>query len=140
MVKANRAVKESHIMGSETTHTYTHQYAPNTQKQMLPIDVQCNRNHKNVLHKYTCRRDHTSSTLSKIIRNNRSPKTGKKHIKTPLPTSTTTRGHIRQQITTLNLTTHTRIIFGRTYSQLLTYPNISQLNTHIPPLRYNQTK
>ena len=60
--------------------------------------------------------------------------------KVPLSTSTTTRGQIRQQITTLNLTTYTRSIIGRTYSQLLTDSNITQLNTNLPPLRYNQTK
>ncbi len=36
-------------------------------------------------------------------------------IKIPLPINTTTRGQIRQQITNLNLTPHTRSILGRTY-------------------------
>jgi hypothetical protein len=62
------------------------------------------------------------------------------HIKTPLPTNTTTRGQTRQQITTLNLTPYTRSILGRTYAQLLTDPDITQLNTNLTPLRYNQTK
>jgi hypothetical protein len=61
-------------------------------------------------------------------------------IKVPNPINTTTRGQIRQQITTLNLTSHTRRILGRTYSQLLTDPDITQLNTNLPPLQYNQTK
>jgi len=47
------------------------------------------------------------------------------HVKAPLPTNTTTRGQIRQQITTVNLTPHTRSILGRTYSQLLADPNIT---------------
>jgi hypothetical protein len=59
-------------------------------------------------------------------------------IKVPLHTNTTMQ--IRQQITTLNLTTHTRSILGRTYSQLLIDPDITQLNTNLPPLEYNQTK
>jgi hypothetical protein len=61
-------------------------------------------------------------------------------IKIPLPTNTTTRGQIRQQITTLNITPHTRNVLGRTYAQLLTDPDITQLNTNLAPLRYNQTK
>jgi hypothetical protein len=61
-------------------------------------------------------------------------------IKFTLPTNTTTRGHIRQQITTLNLTSHTRSILGRTYAQLLVNPDITQLNNNLPPLQYNQTK
>jgi len=61
-------------------------------------------------------------------------------IKVPLPTSTTTRGQIRQQITTLKLIAHTRRIPGRTYAQLLTDPDITHLNTNLPPLQYNQTK
>ncbi len=61
-------------------------------------------------------------------------------IKIPLPTHTTTRGQTRQQITTLNLPPHTRSIQRRTYSHLLTDPDIIQLNTNLTPLRYNQTK
>ena len=61
-------------------------------------------------------------------------------VRVPLPTNTTTRGQIRQQITTLNLTPHHISILGRTYSHLLTDPNITQLNTNLTPLRYNQTK
>jgi hypothetical protein len=61
-------------------------------------------------------------------------------IKVPLPTITTTRGQIRQQVTTLDLTAHTRSILGRTYAHLLTDPDITPLNTDLPPLQYNQTK
>jgi len=61
-------------------------------------------------------------------------------IKVTLPTSTTTRGQVRQQITTLNLTTHTRSILGRTYAQLLIDPDITHLNTNVPTLHYSQTK
>jgi hypothetical protein len=58
-------------------------------------------------------------------------------IKFTLLTITTTRGQIRQEIATLNLTAHTRSILGRTYAQLLIDPDITQLNTNIPPLQYN---
>jgi hypothetical protein len=58
-------------------------------------------------------------------------------IKNPLSTNTTTRGQTRQQITTLNLTPHTRSILGRTYAHLLTDLDITQLNTNLTPLRYN---
>ncbi len=61
-------------------------------------------------------------------------------IKIPLSTNPTTRGQIRQQIAALNLTPHTIIILGRTYAQLLTDPDITQLNTDLTPLRYNQMK
>ena len=61
-------------------------------------------------------------------------------IKIPPSTNTTTRGQIRQQITTLNLTPHTRSILGRTYSQLFTDLDITQLNTSLRPLRYSKTK
>jgi hypothetical protein len=61
-------------------------------------------------------------------------------VKVPLPTNTSTREQIRQQITTMNLTPHTRSILGRTYSQLLTDPYITQLHTNLTPLRYNQAK
>jgi hypothetical protein len=61
-------------------------------------------------------------------------------IKVTLPTTTTTHGHTRQQITTLNLKTHTRSILGRTYAQLLADPDITQLNNNLAPLQYNQTK
>jgi hypothetical protein len=61
-------------------------------------------------------------------------------LKIPLPTITTTQGQIRQHITTLNLTLHTRNILGRTCNQLFTDPEITQLNTSLTPLRYNKTK
>jgi prophage tail gpP-like protein len=61
-------------------------------------------------------------------------------IKVTLPTSTTTRGHIRQQIATINLTTHTRSILGRTYAELLADLDITQVNINLPPQQYNQTK
>ena len=57
-----------------------------------------------------------------------------------LPTNTITRGQIRHQIATLNLTTHTRSLLGRTYAQLLLDPDITQLNNNLTPLQYNQTK
>jgi hypothetical protein len=60
-------------------------------------------------------------------------------IKIPLSTNTTTRWQIRQQIITRNLTPHTKSILGRRYSQLLTDPYITQLNTDLTPLRHNQT-
>ena len=58
-----------------------------------------------------------------------------KPIKGTLPTSTTTRGYIRQQITTLNLTTHTMSILGRTYAHLLADLHITQLNNNLPLLQ-----
>jgi len=61
-------------------------------------------------------------------------------IKVTLPTNTTTRGQIRQHITTLDLTTHARSILGHTYAQLLADPDITQLNTNLPSLQYNYTK
>jgi hypothetical protein len=61
-------------------------------------------------------------------------------IKTCLNTTTTSKGQTRQHITSINLTTHTRSILGRTYWKLMTNPDITQLNTTTPPLRYNQTK
>jgi hypothetical protein len=61
-------------------------------------------------------------------------------IKVTLPTSTMTRGQIRQQIATINLAAHARSILDMTYGQLLTDPDITQLNTNIPPLHYSQTK
>ena len=39
-----------------------------------------------------------------------------------------------------NFTANTRSILSRTYLQLLTDPDITQLGTNLPPLRYNQTK
>jgi hypothetical protein len=62
------------------------------------------------------------------------------YVKVSLPTNTTTRGQIRQQITSLNLIPHHRSILGRTNSQLLTGIDITQLNINLTPLRYNQTK
>ena len=61
-------------------------------------------------------------------------------VKTSLNTTTTSRGQTRQQITTINITTHTRSVLGRTYWQLLTNPDITQLNATTTHLRYNQTK
>jgi len=57
-----------------------------------------------------------------------------------LPTSTMTRGQIRQQIAAINLTSHLRSMLGRSYGQLLTDPDNTQLNTNILPLHYNHTK
>jgi hypothetical protein len=57
-----------------------------------------------------------------------------------LPTNTITRGQIRHQIATLNLTAHTRSVLGRTYAQLLVDPDITQLNNNLTPLQYNQSK
>jgi len=61
-------------------------------------------------------------------------------IKTCLNTTTTRRGHTIQQITPINLTTHITSIFGHTYWQLLTSPDITQRDANTPSLRYNQTK
>ena len=60
--------------------------------------------------------------------------------KVTLPTSTITRGQIRHQIATMNLTAHTRSVLGRSYAQLLVDPDITQLNNNLTPLQYNQTK
>jgi hypothetical protein len=60
--------------------------------------------------------------------------------KVNLLTSTTIRGHIRQHITTRNLTAQTRSIPGRTYAHLLIDHDITHLYTNLPPLQYNQTK
>jgi hypothetical protein len=60
--------------------------------------------------------------------------------KVTLSTNTITRGQIRHQIATLNLTAHTRSILGRTFAQLLADPDITQLNNNLTPLQYNQTK
>ena len=60
--------------------------------------------------------------------------------KVTLSTNTITKGQIRHEIATLNLTAHTRIILGRTYAQLLVDPDINQLNNNLAPLQYNQTK
>ena len=60
--------------------------------------------------------------------------------KVTLSTNTVTRGQIRHQIATLNLTAHTRSILGRTYAQLLVDPDINQINNNLAPLQYNQTK
>ena len=61
-------------------------------------------------------------------------------VKTSLNTTTTSRGQTRQQITTINITPHTRSVLDRTYWQLLTNPGITQLNANTTPLHYNQTK
>jgi hypothetical protein len=61
-------------------------------------------------------------------------------IKTCLNTFTTSRGQTRQKISYINITTHTRSVLGRTYGQLLTNPNIIQLEANTTPLRYTQTK
>jgi hypothetical protein len=61
-------------------------------------------------------------------------------IKTSLNTTTTSKGQTRQQITPVNITAHMRSVLGRTYWQLLTNPNITQLNATTTPLRCNQTK
>jgi hypothetical protein len=61
-------------------------------------------------------------------------------IKTTLSTATTTRGQTRKQITPINITAHTRSILGRTYGQLLTNPDITQLNPDKTPLQFNQAK
>ena len=45
-----------------------------------------------------------------------------------------------QQITPINVTTHTKSILGRNYWQLLTRPDITQLNAAATPLRYNQMR
>jgi type IV secretory pathway VirB10-like protein len=60
--------------------------------------------------------------------------------KVTLPTNTITRGQIIHKIATLNLTAHTRSILGRTYAQLLTDPDITQLNNNLTPLQYTQSK
>ena len=60
--------------------------------------------------------------------------------KVTLPTNTITRGQIRHQIATLNLTAHTRNVLGRTYAQLLRDSDITQLNNNLTPLQYNQSK
>ena len=57
--------------------------------------------------------------------------------KVTLPTSTITKGQIRHQIATLNLTAHTRSVLGRTYAQLLVEPDITQLNKNLMHLHYN---
>ena len=46
-------------------------------------------------------------------------------IKTTLNTTTTARGQTRQQITPINITTHTMSVLGRNYGQLLTNPDIT---------------
>ena len=46
-------------------------------------------------------------------------------IKTTLKTNTTSRRQTRQQITPINITTHTRSVLGRIYWQLLTNPDIT---------------
>jgi hypothetical protein len=60
--------------------------------------------------------------------------------KVTLFTNTITKGQIRHQIATLNLTAHTRSILGRTYAHLLVDPDITQLNNKLTLLQYNQAK
>ena len=60
--------------------------------------------------------------------------------KVTLSTNTITKGQIRHQIATPNLTAHTQSILGRTYAQLLVDPDITQLNNNLVPLQFNQTK
>jgi hypothetical protein len=60
--------------------------------------------------------------------------------KVTLPTNTITRGQIRHQIATLDLTAHTRSVLGRAYAQLLVDPDITQLNNNLTPLQYNQSR
>jgi hypothetical protein len=61
-------------------------------------------------------------------------------IRMTLNTTTTSRVQTRQQITPVNITAHTKSVLGRNYWQLLTNPDITQLNATTNPLRYNQTK
>jgi len=55
-------------------------------------------------------------------------------IKVTISTSTISRGQIRNQIATLNLTAHTMSILGRTYAQLLVDHDITHLNNALSPL------
>ncbi len=59
-------------------------------------------------------------------------------IKISLSTATTRQ--IRWQITPVNITAHARSVLGRNYGQLLTNPDITQLNPTTTPLRFNQAK
>jgi hypothetical protein len=61
-------------------------------------------------------------------------------IKVPVTTDTAKRGQTHPQIVNINITTHTRNMMGRTYWQLLTDPDITQLDTFTPPLRCSQAK
>ncbi len=61
-------------------------------------------------------------------------------VKTSLNTTTTSRGQTRHQIAPINITAHTSSVLDRTYSQLLTNPDITHLNATTTPLRYKQTK
>ena len=61
-------------------------------------------------------------------------------MKTSLNTTTTSRGQTGQLITPINITAHTRSVLDRIYWQLMTNPDITQLNATTTPLRYNQTK
>jgi len=70
--------------GRGTLHTHTHQHASDKHKHTMPRDNQDNRNRKDVLQSCISRGDHTSSTHSLIIRNKRSPKTGKETQQDPL--------------------------------------------------------
>ena len=61
-------------------------------------------------------------------------------IKVTLSPITISRGKIRHQIATLNLTAHIKSILGRTYAELLVDPDITHLNNTLLPLQFNQTK
>ena len=54
-------------------------------------------------------------------------------IKTSLNTTTTCRGQTRQHLISINITAHARSVLGRTYWQLLTNPDIIQLNATTTP-------
>jgi hypothetical protein len=56
-------------------------------------------------------------------------------IKTCLTTTITTKGQTKQHITSINIIANTKSILGRNYWQLLTDPDITQLNSNTPPLR-----
>ena len=60
--------------------------------------------------------------------------------KVTLFTNTISRGQIRHKIATLNLTSHTRIILGRTYAQLPVDPDITQLKQQpcAPPIQLDE--
>jgi hypothetical protein len=61
-------------------------------------------------------------------------------IKTTLSTATTTREQTRRRITPINITANAKSVLGRNYGQLLTNPDITQLNPTTTPLRFNQAK
>ncbi len=75
-------------------HSHPHQHTPDTHKHTMPKANNCNINCKDVLQSYNNRRDHTSSAQLGIIRNKRSPNTGKNHsrkLRGPLPPEQKTR-------------------------------------------------